>query len=149
MVLPWHDSCNTPPAHTLTNTYTRTRWRVTCGTLCTLGELGSFAVRPAHRLYSASTDTTCRPREMSMKAAAGSPADLAKPLLWVVCLRPGFKWGDGWWGGVNVNALSLGHSNATEEQQVYSASHMGHAYATRCVYKYRVQPIAPTASGNV
>ncbi len=28
-------------------------------------------------------------------------------------------------------------------------SHMGHAYATRCVYKYRVQLIAPTASGNV
>ncbi len=26
---------------------------------------------------------------------------------------------------------------------------MGHAYATRCVYKYRVQLLAPTASGNV
>ncbi len=49
---------------------------------------------------------------------------------------------------VNVNVFSLGLSNATEEQQVV-LSHMGHAYATRCVYKYRVQLIAPTALGNV
>jgi hypothetical protein len=38
---------------------------------------------------------------------------------------------------VNVNELSLGLSNATEEQQVH-LSHMGHAYATRCVVQVQV-----------
>jgi hypothetical protein len=28
-------------------------------------------------------------------------------------------------------------------------SHMGHAYASRCMYSYRVHLIAPRASGNV
>ncbi len=44
----------------------------------------------------------------------------------------------------NVQVFSLGLSNA-----IGILSHMEHAYATGCVYKYRVQLIAPTASGNV
>jgi hypothetical protein len=48
---------------------------------------------------------------------------------------------------VKAHVLSLGLSNATEEQQVFSAI-VRHAYAKRCAYKYRVHLIAPEASGN-
>ncbi len=50
-------------------------------------------------------------------------------------------------GGRNVNAnVSSLASQTPLEQQVLS--HTGHAYATRCVYKYRVHLIAHRASSN-
>jgi hypothetical protein len=57
--------------------------------------------------------------------------------------------GEGWWRGSvsNVNVYSLGLSNATEEQQVYSS--IWDMHMLQGVYKYRVQLIAPSAAGNV